>query len=241
VLIFAHNIPQVQRELGWIARDQVPFATAVAMTRSGKAIERTLRESLASVFDKPTPYITRGTFSTSAKKDKLTITIGMRDQSTRGASPALYVREHFTGRARGLKPFERALEANGLLPSGWRAMPGEGMKLDRFGNPDRNMVREVIGAARSGLSVYSKRKNPMAVGYFVVPPDSPARNTRHLVAGLYRRLGRDGVIPVFVYVKQANYQQVLDLPKLAIDKFNQVFPTEFAIALDRAIRTRRPR
>lgn len=239
-LNISSNIREVVRALDGVARDQVPFATAVAITRTAKLLDTELRSTLTSVFDNPTAYITRSTFSTSAKKNDLNATVGIRDQATRGASPAQYVRESFTGKSRGLKPYEVALQAAGALPQGMRAVPGVGLKLDRFGNPDRKQITEILGALRRRIAVFSGRgKRVTRIAYFIRNPGDMRPQARHLAPGVWRRIERDAVIPVFLFVKDASYSRVIDLPAIAGRVITTRFSDEFGKALANAVRTAR--
>lgn len=236
----SYNIKDVERELNRVARDQLPFASAVAITRTAKILDRELSGQLSAELDSPTPYIARATFSTSARKDRLEATIGVRDQASRGASPAQYVQEHFSGDARGMKPYELALQSIGALPRGMRAVPGAGIKLDRFGNPNRRDVQEVIGAVRRGISVFKgKGKRTVLTGYFVRLPQDRRPQARHLAPGIWRRIGMDAVIPVFLFIDEAGYRKRFDLPKLARTVIDRDFDRELATAIDQAVRTAR--
>ncbi len=236
----SHNIREVTRYLDGVAREQAPFATAVAMTRVAKHVDAELVRTLESVFDSPTSYIVSSTFSTSAKKTDLNAIVGVRDQAMRGASPAHYVRESFTGANRGLKPFEAALQAIGALPKGMRAVPGSGLKLDRFGNPDRRQITEIIDSLRHRAAVVPGRgRNSTRTDYFVRNPGDGRRQLRHLAPGIWKRIERHTVVPMFLFVKEASYTKVIDLPGLAERVVKLRFNDEFATSLDHAIRTAR--
>jgi hypothetical protein len=130
----------------------------------------------------------------------------------------------------------------GALPEGYRVVPGAGMKLDRYGNPNKAAVAEVLGGLRSGMRVYSGRgKRAAELGYFVAPVSSSGR-TRHLPPGIYRRIGRAGsrsLIPVFLFVNASAYRRLFDLQslgqKVVARDFNSIFNAAFA----QAIRTAR--
>lgn len=243
VLNISHNIREVERQLSRIAREQIPFATAVAITRTAKLVERSLGDELRGNLDNPSPYITRGTFSTLAKKQNPNAIVGMRDQASRGASPAQYVQEHFTGGTRGLKPFEVALQSIGALPRGMRAVPAEGMRRDRFGNPAAKDVTEIIGALRRGISVFKgKGKSTVLASWFVRMPNDMRRRAQHIEPGIWRRVGpagRDGLVPVFLFVNEASYSKRFDLRTTATKVVDRVFEGELAKALDQALRTAR--
>jgi hypothetical protein len=240
VINISDNLREVTADLTRLERDQAPFATAVAMTRTVKAIEADLRKDLVSTFDKPTPWVAKGTFATSATKRELTAEVGMRDKGGK-STPALYMREHFSGRERGAKPFERVFHRIGFLPDGYRAIPGNGMKLDGFGNPNRRQLSELIKQLQSGWRVFQgKGKRQSLVGYFVVTPERKDKRTEHLIPGIWRRIqkGKDSaVIPVFVFVPKADYGKVIDIEKIAHETIRRVFAQEFSKAIERAMRT----
>lgn len=243
IINISHNIRDVQRQLSSIAREQIPFATAVAITRTARLVERSLGDELRSNLDNPSPYITRGTFSTAAKKQDPNAIVGVRDQASRGASPAHYVQEHFTGGARGLKPFEVALQSIGALPLGMRAVPAEGMRRDRLGNPAARDVTELVGALRRGISVFKKKgKSTVVASWFVRLPGDTRRRAMHIEPGIWRRVGpagRDGLVPVFLFVEEARYSKRFDLRTIATKVVDRAFENEMAKALDQALRTAR--
>jgi hypothetical protein len=201
------------------------------------------------VFDSPKPSIVKGTFSTPATRAKLETEVGVRDKKTAsGFAPADYVGEHFSGAARPQKPYERALQSMGVLPDGWRAVPGEDLKLDRYGNPSRKDLAEVFGALKSRMSVYKGRgKKAARYGYFIVAPGSADPRTRHLIPGIWRRretyatgsYNDRPAIAVFIFVRHADYTKRIDLPRLAREVVEREFSAHFAAALDSAIRTAR--
>jgi hypothetical protein len=240
LLDITDNIDDVVADLTRLEREQSIFAAAVTITRVTKLTEAALRENLEDTFDKLTPFAGKGTFSTSATKRELTAEVGMRDKGGK-STPALYMREHFSGRERGAKPFERVFQRIGFLPDGYRAIPGNGMKLDGFGNPNRRQLGELIKQLKSGWRVFQgKGKRQSLVGYFVVTPERKDKRTEHLIPGIWRRIqkGKDSaVIPVFVFVPKADYGKVIDIEKIANETIRRVFAQEFSKAIAHAMRT----
>lgn len=236
------DIDRITRWADEMQRNQIPFATALAITKTAKSTQDALKKTLQDTFDQPSPYITRGTFSTRATKRDPSALVGMKDKAARGASPALYVRESFAGGARGAKPFELAFQQIGALPAGMRAVPGPGMKLDRSGSPNRKTLKEIIGAIRAGMRVYAGRgRNAQQLGYFVVTPERTAR-TQKIQPGIYRRTGAgrgSKIVPVFFFVQEAVYEQVIDLEQVTNETVSSVFQDEFRAALERATATAR--
>ena len=235
------NIKDVIAGMDDVARRQVPFATAQALTRTAKSVQGALERELVSVFDRPTPWVARGTFVAPATKQNLTAETGMKDKGNR--TPARYTQEHFSGGTRGLKAFELVMQQRGILPQGMRAIPGAGIKADRYGNPNRAAIKEVIEQASRGVRVWTgKGKRQSLTGYFVVTKPEQDPRTKHLIPGIYRRIQKgadNALIPVFVFVDQAQYGKVIDLQAIASKTVRAVFEREFAAALKRAMETAR--
>lgn len=228
------NVKDLTRWLSDVQKKQIPFATAKALTDTAKLVEADLKREMLAEFDNPSPFTRNSTFKTSATTAKQEAVIGIKDKGMR-VTPATLLKEHFSGGRRGGKPMERALMAMGALPSGWRAVPGEGLRLDAYGNPRRNQVREILGSLKSKTNVYQGRGKKMAlVGYFLVPIGSESR----LTPGIYWRSGRS-IKPMFIFVKQAAYRKVIDLPGIATKVVARSFDQQFGAALDRALATAR--
>lgn len=225
------DISGALRYLDNVQRKQIPFATALALTRTGKLVEKSLQGELAGKLN-ASPYTKRSTFSTSATKSRLQTIIGIKDKKPAGGTaPAVLLKEHFGGGARGNKPMEKAIASLGVMPSGWRVVPGAGMPLDSYGNPKRNAVRELIGALRSRTQVYQGRGKRMGlVGYFVIPVGVQS----HLEPGIYWRKGR-ALRPMFLFIQSAKYTRRFDLPKLGRRVVDEQFASQFSTAFSQAI------
>lgn len=238
------NAADVLRGLDLATREQLPFATALALTRTAKLVQSRLQDTLATAFDRPTPFVLRGTYLRAATKATLSAEIGMREVARGGrAGPAMYVKEFFSGGARDLKPFERALKKMGVLPEGYKAIPGAGLKTDRYGNPDRRALAEIIGALASRISVWSGRgKRQSLTGYFVVPPGARGGAAHFKYPGIFRRLQRGqerAVQSIFIFQHAAQYRKRIDLESLARRVVATDFPRQLSQALETARKTAR--
>ena len=102
------------------APKQARYAAAVAMTRTGKLATKALSDTMARVFDRPTPYTLRSPFSTSAIKDKLEVIVGIKDKVPSGAqlSPADVLVAEFIGGTRRQKRVEFWLQRAELISAG---------------------------------------------------------------------------------------------------------------------------
>lgn len=237
ITIRIEGLDELKRTISDMGRKQVPFAAAKAITKTAKAVEKRIQSDMAGAFKSASPYVKRSTFSTSATKSSLTATVGLKDQKpSGGTAPAVLLKEHFTGGLRGNKPFEKAVASLGVMPRGYRAVPGGGMKLDRYGNPSRKDIGEMLGALRTRMQVYKKRgKGVEMVGYFVVPVGAKL----HLHPGIYKRIARGVIKPMFLFVAHAAYRKVMDMERSAREVVAREFQPNFDAAFSEAMRTAR--
>lgn len=238
------KIEGMDRTLRWLSagQKQARYSAAVALTRTAKDLERKLADDMRSAFSSASPYTLRSQYVSPATRDKLRAEVGIKDKApARGTAPAKLVREHFIGGQRGSKPMEVALRARGALPAGHIVVPGAGMKLDRYGNPSKAAVTEILGALKSGIAVYAGRgKRAAAVVYFVAPVGGN-RRTAHLAPGIYKRTqrGSDSAIqPMLLFVKAAPYRRVIFLDRIARTA-QPTFSRHFDAALAQAMATAR--
>lgn len=229
-----------------IAGDQMPFATAVALTRTAKAAKEEIERQLPSLIDKPTPYTMRGFRLYPATKRKLLAEVDFRVAMGRGSQARDYLAPIVYGGERKLKAFERSLQRTGLLPSGMAAVPGSGAKLDAFGNMSRGQIVQILsyfkafGQQGYRANITDKRKASMAKGskrtgargitYFVGKP-----NGGRLPTGIWQRtdFGASGsaVKPIIIFTRKPAYRKQLDVPGIA----QQVIRTHFADLLRTAV------
>lgn len=220
---------------------QARYAAAVALTKTAKRVGTQLAAQMKSALPDAGPYTTteRAQFLTRATPATLAATVGLKDKKpARGTSPAMLAKEHFTGGRRGNKPMEVAMRAAGVLPAGWTVVPGAAMKLDRFGNPNRQVVAEVLGALKRGVAVVGRRgKTTVAKSFFVVA--AGGLRTAHLAPGIWQRINNRAIAPVFLFVSAAAYRRRIDLPRIARAVVDKEFPAEFDKAYRQALATAR--
>ena len=212
-------------------RDQLPFATAKALTGTARAARDDLGRAIVGAFDAPTPWIKGGTFSTPATKDSLQAWVGIKDTGVR-ASQAKFVKEFFGGGARGSKPMELAMRSMGILPAGWLAVPSkDGVRKDAFGNVPKATIARILAAVRSSQTA---KRGADSFRVIVVRPGESSGRTRHLEPGIwsFSRVGNQAVVkPVFLFVRAAQYRGRLDLRQLVQQSVDREFQPRLAAAL----------
>ena len=122
-----------------------PVVAAIALTRTAKDVQAAIKEEMRSVFDRPTNYALNGTFLKTATRDRLEARVWVKDNPFGNGTPAdRFLGPQIFGGARGHKGMERLLQANGMMPQGWFAVPGDGADLDASGNVRRGQIRQML-------------------------------------------------------------------------------------------------
>jgi hypothetical protein len=73
------NVKQVERSLNDIARKQIPFATARALTTTANLVQARITRELPTIFDRPTPFTMRAIGVTPATKTNQTAVVFVKD------------------------------------------------------------------------------------------------------------------------------------------------------------------
>ncbi len=220
---------KVKAELASIPR-KVEIAAQRALLKTGQHIREAEQAEMKSVFDRPTPW-TLGAMRVKPTA-KMEVMVGILDPDGYYRRANNYLGTQVSGGGRRHKAFEKSLQAYGIMPSGWFAVPGEGAKLDAFGNMGPGEIRQILSwfdaAERwsgSTQNMGEKGRDKRRKGtrkkagfeYFVVHP--LRRNKGYnLTPGVYRRtffaLGR-AIKPILIFVKDAQYKPRFDFEKVA--------------------------
>jgi hypothetical protein len=185
------------------AAKQVPFVTAVALTNAIKDAREAERETMRSVFDRPTPYTLNALQVRPATKQRLQAELGFKEGF--GGTPAWkYLGPQVAGGERKRKRFEIALTRAGILRSNEYCVPGRGAQLDGYGNMNRGQIVRILSAlgaasdaAQNTIRRPKRSTRRRNLDYFVL------RGTR-APDGVYLREGR-AAVPILIFVKGTSY------------------------------------
>lgn len=226
-------------ELTDIERNQIPFATVLALTETAKLVKARLEGEMRTVFDRPTPYTLDSLRLIPATKQKFEARVWIKDEAD-GAAPATrWLTPEVYGGERSHKRSEGLLRARGILPDGKFIVPGKGMKLDSYGNISRGQLQKVLsglGAQGDRLqnSTDSKRSIGNRTRYFVM------RRGREPI-GIAERTGtkRANVQILIAFTSKPGYAKALDFFGIGEREAEAQLPIQFAKAFDRALASRR--
>jgi hypothetical protein len=215
----------------------VPKATSDALNWTIYNVRDAQRSAMASVFDRPTPFtLNRSNIVKTANPTKLVARTVIRDDQSSGVAPVRYLGPQVFGGERSIKRFERALQARGLMPQGWYAMPGKGAKLDAYGNISRGQIMQILSvlAAAEQTSGYSANMTGRSAKQNKKPRDyfaSTAQNNKglrgvagRLPYGIYQRLPGGKIVTILRFRAKVRYQSKLDYWGIARKVSDQDFP-----------------
>jgi hypothetical protein len=242
------NFAEISQRLSEMGR-QAPYVAALSLTRTAQDVQAAIKTEMRGVFDRPTTYALNGTFLKRATKQNLEARVWVKDNPFGKGTPAdRFLLPEIYGGKRGLKGMETLLQRNGLMQSGWFAVPAAGAQLDGNGNVKRSQIVQILsqlrvqrGAGHQSRATGSTRSNRtiarQGVTYF-----SLSKAYRGLQPGIYlkRKFGHGAAIkPVFVFVRAVQYK-----PRLRFFEVGQVvadaqFPRHFDAAWAKAVSTAR--
>jgi len=229
------NIADVQRGLNDLQRKQLPFATALALTRTAQDIKPVQVRVMQRVFDKPTRYTLNSLQVKPATKRDLTAEVGYKEFGNLPASN--YIRPHVDGGGRRQKRSERALTIRGLMGNKGYWVPGAGARLNANGNITGGQMNKILTGLSASTDGHQnitersrRRTNRRGHRYFVPKPGSK------LAAGVYKETDRK-IEPVLIFVSNVRYNKRYPFNEVSQRVAKSRFPVRFAEALEYAVAT----
>jgi hypothetical protein len=243
------DVSNITQHLSHLAKEQVPFATVLALTRTAKFAEAKVREEIPRVFDRPTPFTRRSTYVQPATKARRYAMVFIREQEKGRVAPIRYLQPQIYGGQRGRKSFEKRLIEAGRMPPSHYAVAAAAAELDQYGNIKGGQITRMLSdlqaqfdetqntTARSRARRLRSRRR-RASFYFSTWPPSP--KTAHLKPGIYLRTHfgfGTAIKPVLIFVRRVSYKRRLRFFEIADQAARMRFRIEFALALRHAIAT----
>jgi hypothetical protein len=205
---------------------QVKYATAVALTRTAKRLQKLAEEEVAKVFDRPTKFVQQGFYTKPASPANLEAIVGIKDRQAKVLLP------HITGGGRDLKPFEQKLATDAKSGAGYW-VPGDGIKLNAAGNLTKGQIVQIAqGLQRTG------KYADVFVGYPDGHPGAPFGIWGRKIKGRGRNASA-GIIPLLVRIKSPSYRQRFDFHGIAEKHAQRIFNEEFDRAFSQAMASAR--
>lgn len=245
------DIERWSRDLSFFQREQVPFATALALSWTAKECVEQNRRVMRSVFDRPTPYTLRGVTMIGATKANLrarvefTEDVAITTGFDAGISTGKYLKPQVFGGPRNPKRSELLLRAVGWMRADEFWVPAPGAALNAYGNISEGLMNKILAQARgfqemgynaneTARSRQRKKGRGETQRYFVPREGHP------LPRGVWERRGRE-VRPILFFVKQPTYKKLFPFFEVTRETAELQLPIKWRMALARALGTARRR
>ncbi len=243
-----HDLDDLRRKIANIAQEQIPFATALALTRTAQAASAAVKQEMTRVFDRPTPFTLNSLRTSAATKTRLQAAVYMKDEAVKGTSTINAIGHQALGGQRAFKRSEGALRRLGMLANGENMVPGAAAQLDAYGNMSRGQIVQILSwlqafgeqGYRANMTAATRTRRARGtartrgVGYYF-KRDAPGR-------GIYMRVNTgfgSAIKPVLLFVRRAQYRKRLDMNAVVERVSREQFRSWFADALQEAQRTQR--
>ncbi|PWC74047.1 hypothetical protein [Azospirillum sp. TSH64] len=170
------DLKPLQSTLTGLAKDQIPFATARALTAVAKKVQAAEKEALTEVFDRPTLFTQRAVGVKAARKADLTAIIFVKDIA-----------------AKYLEPFELGGQHH-LPPSkrGGTLFNPKNVQLNQYGNLPKGKLRRLAARPDTFVGTVAFKSGQSISGIWQRPPRDYRRADPK--AGYRREYGTKGRI-----------------------------------------------
>lgn len=110
------NVKAIEKTLSAFARQQIPYATALALTALAKKVQAEETKALSQVFDRPTPFTLKAIGTKAARKSNLVASVYVKDIAASYLAPYEFGGMHKQNGRATLNP--KAVQTNqyGNLP-----------------------------------------------------------------------------------------------------------------------------
>lgn len=196
------NFKAVYKEMAKVQK-QARFATAVALTRTAKDVQKVVVKQMKIDLDNPTPFTLKGTYvKTANKKDPIMdASVGLKDHIPKGTAAAKYLNPQIYGGERNIKRSERHLKSTGKMPSTLYLVPGQALKLNKYGNVTKGTMTKIISQVKGFDEVGFTANKKGTSALFVLKKENGK-----LKPGIWARKGGK-VKPMLMYVKKPHYKK----------------------------------
>jgi hypothetical protein len=244
-----------------VSQDRWPAILTRAANETAYYVLNKYRQQMPKFLDRPTAFTLNSMYVAKATASKLEATVQWKD-SAQGGSAGRYLQPEVYGGERRHKGFENALQALGLMPKGWFAIPSaNGLPLDAYGNVPRGVIQKILAALkanpetqnkkqvqrlkRMGVAGLAKGIIKTSLNYSKVKgreTRAAARKAKYftvlgdsrLAPGIYERVGT-GIRQVFFFLPATHYKKQFPFYELGQEAARKKFPEKLDEAISKAL------
>lgn len=230
------DLSGLSESMSAVAHDQIPYATALALTWTAKDVLAAEKRTMGQVFDRPTPFSKNAFQIVPATKTRLVASV-VQKTATGTSHPRNWFIPQVFGGARRHKAFERHLIAVGAMPSNLYAVPSRACPKDAYGNVRGSVIMQILSDLGAQVvdvwqnaSARSRRRNRRERFFLLKASNTP-------LAIAINKGGRPVIY--FNYVRSPNYQKRFPFYEVGRSVGEALAATNFRKAFATAIASRR--
>ena len=157
ITVQATGFRELEQQLSAIQRTQLPYATMVALNKTGSGMMTKVRATMGEVFDRPTPFTMKHVNITHwATKTQPWLDIGVGLVLHTGGAPSepSHLEPHVPGFPSTRKPkgAEEWLRAGGFMEGNQWLMPARNYPFNRYGNVRGPTMQKML----ADMNAYSR-------------------------------------------------------------------------------------
>lgn len=231
------NVDDLKRRLTEIEREEVPFATARALTDVAFMVRAAAQDEMRRVFRNPTAWTLNGLVVVKAEKNGRPAQVYFEDAGAKGTPAGRYLRPQMEGGGRGHTPFERRMIRGGWIQNDEFLVPGKYADRNAAGDVNPGQVTKILsdlGTVETAIKGVGSRNRGKRAGerYQVL------RNVGGAPSGIYRLDGAKRLL-CFLIVRQPQYRARFDFKTVAQQTVQREFARAFRENLARAVKSSR--
>ncbi len=235
----------IQRAFSDMAQ-QIPAAASMALNSTARVVEKELKRTMYSIFDRPTPFVMDSLRTILSSEQNLQAKVWFKNPPNIGDKEH-YLAPQVYGGSRPFKRFEQMLQnvhVSRSLPRGWFAVPGPAARKDAYGNMSRGQVIQILSAMRALFEVgFNMNRRDKGMGgrarnnlqYVVI---QPGRNSK-LKPGVWLRGPNNSLSQVLAFLPKVSYRKRLAFFEISQSVIERELPGYFERAMQKVVATTR--
>jgi len=233
-IVVRDNFDRFAAMLTRAEREQLPFATALALTATARDVKADLVQGMKQSFDRPTPFTLNSLFVSPATKAAPVANVYFRDYAPKGTPAGRYLQPQIEGGNRRQKSMERKLSS--AIGRSVYLAPAKRTQLDAYGNPNRGQMTTILTRVAPGTLGFSRGNSGKGKrrkeAYFAI---APGKGNGGLPVGIYQRAGRRAIPVVTIARGAPSYSKRFDFFGIARRSIAANLDKNLPAALARAL------
>ncbi|WP_269501091.1 hypothetical protein [Burkholderia sp. IMCC1007] len=220
-IIVDDDIARLRKSLTALERDQLPFATAMALTAVAKRAQAAEKYAMPEVFDRPTPFTVNSVAVKGARKSDLEARVFVKDIAAAYLAPYEFGGDHK------------------LLGSGKTWLnPKDKSLLNQYGNFSKTALKRLQARPDVFIGSIKTSSGETIGGVWQRPPAVRVTKVRGKRGSVVRTADPRGHLKLLIRFGDARpVHQHLEFGERAFEIVDETFESEFDLAMRQAIAT----